>query len=124
MGNELVINDVVEMEDLSEGQKSHDRVTEEIVLDSREGQLLAGVKDPDFPDSAPSSSKQSGAKGSNSLELSNPIRRCLKKLFRQNRTSMWLLGYIAIVSTWPLLGAALQLVFKKKLKSVLLANRA
>lgn len=72
MGNELVTNDVVEMEDLSEGQKSHDRVTEEIVLDSREGQLLAGVN-PNFPYSVPSSSKQSeGAKGSNSLELSNP----------------------------------------------------
>ncbi|KAH7860024.1 hypothetical protein Vadar_008259 [Vaccinium darrowii] len=119
MGNELVTNDVVDMEDLSEGQKSHDRVTEEIVLDSREGQLLAGVN-PNFPYSVPSSSKQSeGAKGSNSLELSNPIRRCLNKLFRQNRTSIWLLGYIAIVSTWPLLGAALQFVFKKKLKSVL-----
>uniref|UniRef100_A0A803Q3Q4 Uncharacterized protein n=1 Tax=Cannabis sativa TaxID=3483 RepID=A0A803Q3Q4_CANSA len=35
-----------------------------------------------------------------------PIKRCLDLLRRQNRFSIWLLAYIAIVTSWPLLGSA------------------
>ncbi|GFY85516.1 hypothetical protein Acr_04g0002540 [Actinidia rufa] len=115
MGNELVTDDAVE--DFSEVQKSHDRVTEEVVLDSKEGELPTGVTD--CPLNIPQTSKQvAGAKGVKTFDVTNPIRRCLNQLSRQNKTSMWLLGYIAIISTWPLVGAALHFVFKKKLKSI------
>ncbi|PSS31841.1 Embryogenesis-associated protein [Actinidia chinensis var. chinensis] len=115
MGNELVTDDAVE--DFSEVQKSHDRVTEEVVLDSKEGELPTGVTD--CPLNIPQTSKQvAGVKGVKTFDVTNPIRRCLNQLSRQNKTSMWLLGYIAIISTWPLVGAALHFVFKKKLKSI------
>ncbi|XP_043706298.1 phospholipase ABHD3 isoform X2 [Telopea speciosissima] len=55
-------------------------------------------------------------------DITAPIRRCMDQLSRQNRRSMWLLAYIAIVSTWPLVGSALLVVFKKKLKNVLPAT--
>ncbi|KAI8550822.1 hypothetical protein RHMOL_Rhmol06G0137300 [Rhododendron molle] len=124
MGNELVTNDVVEIEHLPKVQKSHDIVPEEIILDSKEGEVPIRAN-PNFRNTVPRSSKQpEGAKGRNSVESTNPIRRCWNQLFQQNRISMWLLGYIAIVSTWPLVGAALHFVFKKKLRSVLPANKA
>ncbi|XP_058218065.1 embryogenesis-associated protein EMB8 isoform X3 [Rhododendron vialii] len=124
MGNELVTNDVVEIEHLTKVQKSHDIVTEEIVLDSKEGEVPIRAN-PNFRNTVPGTSKQpEGAKGRNSVESTNSIRRCLNQLFQQNRISMWLLGYIAIVSTWPLVGAALHFVFKKRLRSVLPANKA
>ncbi|XP_057490682.1 embryogenesis-associated protein EMB8 isoform X2 [Actinidia eriantha] len=115
MGNELVTDDAVE--DFSEVQNSHDRVTEVVVLDSKEGELPTGVTD--CPLNIPQTSKQvAGAKGVKTFDVTNPIRRCINQLSRQNKTSMWLLGYIAIISTWPLVGAALHFVFKKKLKSI------
>lgn len=124
MGNEIVTNDVVEIEHLPKVQKIHDIVTEEIVLDSKESEVPIRAN-PNFRNIVPGTSKQpEGAKGRNSVESTNPIRRCLNQLFQQNRISMWLLGYIAIVSTWPLVGAALHFVFKKKLRSVLPANKA
>jgi hypothetical protein len=33
--------------------------------------------------------------------------------------SMWLLAYIAIMTSWPLVGSALQIFFRKKLRNVL-----
>lgn len=49
-------------------------------------------------------------------ELKTPIKKCLNKLSRQNRTSMWLLALVAISSSWPLVGTALRYIFKKKLR--------
>ncbi|KAG9444003.1 hypothetical protein H6P81_015343 [Aristolochia fimbriata] len=43
-----------------------------------------------------------------------PLRNCLNLLVRQNRSSMWLLAYIAIVTTWPLVGSTLLTSFRKK----------
>ncbi|XP_068663379.1 embryogenesis-associated protein EMB8-like [Aristolochia californica] len=43
-----------------------------------------------------------------------PVRKCINKLARHNRNSMWLLAYIALVTTWPLVGSALLVRFRKK----------
>ncbi|KAL6962042.1 hypothetical protein U1Q18_036998 [Sarracenia purpurea var. burkii] len=107
MGNELMTNDVVE--DFPEVQNSRDKVTEEVALDSKECEPMTQVKPDHLPEDV------------NSFDITNPIRRCLNQLSRQNKTSMWLLGYIAIISTWPLVGAALHF-FKKKIRTVLPAK--
>ncbi|XP_052202619.1 embryogenesis-associated protein EMB8-like [Diospyros lotus] len=74
---------------------------------------------PDFPPNAAQTSEQATTvKDRNSSIITNRIGRCLNELFLQKRTSMWLLGYIAILSSWPLVGAALHFVFKKKLGKV------
>ncbi|KAI0519636.1 hypothetical protein KFK09_007090 [Dendrobium nobile] len=46
------------------------------------------------------------------------MKTCLKQLSRQSQKSLWLLAYIAIVSSWPLVGSALLFVFRSKLKGV------
>ncbi|KAH7835137.1 hypothetical protein Vadar_023175 [Vaccinium darrowii] len=48
-----------------------------------------------------------------------PIRRYVDQLSRHSRKSIWLLAYIAIVTTWPLVGPALALFFKKRFRSIL-----
>lgn len=50
-------------------------------------------------------------------DLIVPIRRCMDQLSRSSRISIWLLACIAITTTWPLVGSALTLFFKKKFKS-------
>ncbi|RVW70941.1 hypothetical protein CK203_050550 [Vitis vinifera] len=45
-----------------------------------------------------------------------PIKRRMDQLSRYSRKSIWLLVYIAIVTTWPLVGSALLLTLKRNSK--------
>ncbi|XP_074273302.1 embryogenesis-associated protein EMB8-like [Silene latifolia] len=44
------------------------------------------------------------------------IKRQLDQLSRHSRKSMWLLTYVAIATSWPLVGSALFFFFKRKIK--------
>lgn len=46
-----------------------------------------------------------------------PIKTIMQ-LSRQQKHSMWILAYIAIVTTWPLVGSVLMFNFKKKVKNM------
>ncbi|KAB5574452.1 hypothetical protein DKX38_001646 [Salix brachista] len=50
-------------------------------------------------------------------DLAAPVRRQMDQLLRLSRNSIWLLAYIAIVTTWPLVGPALLPFLKRKFKS-------
>lgn len=50
------------------------------------------------------------------------VRRRVDQLSRQSRKSIWLLAYIAIMSSWPILGSALLFIFRKRLKKILPAT--
>jgi len=47
-----------------------------------------------------------------------PFKRYLGQLSRQNQWSIWLLVYIAITTSWPLVGSALYIVFGKKIRDI------
>ncbi|XP_047321768.1 embryogenesis-associated protein EMB8-like [Impatiens glandulifera] len=51
------------------------------------------------------------------LEILSRMRQHFDRLVRKNKGSLWLLAYIAVLSTWPLLGTALHYIFKRKLKN-------
>lgn len=46
-----------------------------------------------------------------------PVRKCIDCLARRSGKSIWLLAYIAIVTTWPMVRPALLLLFKKRYKN-------
>lgn len=46
-----------------------------------------------------------------------PIKTMMQ-LSRQQKRSMWILAYIAIVTTWPLVGSVLMFTFKRKVKNM------
>ncbi|XP_011092322.1 phospholipase ABHD3-like isoform X2 [Sesamum indicum] len=48
-----------------------------------------------------------------------PVKRCLNQLSRQNRKSLWLLAYIAILTTWPVVGSALSVFLRKRFQDLL-----
>lgn len=56
--------------------------------------------------------KDNSRQGYNSLIV--PLMNRVDQLSRYSRKSVWLLAYIAIVTTWPLLGPALLLSIKKR----------
>lgn len=48
----------------------------------------------------------------------NGIKKCLNQLTRCYRNKMWLLAYLAIGSSWPLLRLAYRLILKNKFRSI------
>eukprot|EP00257_Ricinus_communis_P027069 XP_025014483.1 embryogenesis-associated protein EMB8 isoform X2 [Ricinus communis] len=46
------------------------------------------------------------------------VRRYVNQISKQNRGSVWLLAFIAVVTGWPLLGSAL-IICRKKLRNIL-----
>ncbi|KAF2319945.1 hypothetical protein GH714_020809 [Hevea brasiliensis] len=55
----------------------------------------------------------------NLSDLIVPIRRHMGQLSRGCRISIWLLAYIAVVTTWPLVGSALLLFINRKFKNII-----
>lgn len=58
--------------------------------------------------------KDNTPQGYNSLL--GPLKKRVDQLSKYSRKSIWLLAYIAIVTTWPLLGPALLLSIKKRFR--------
>ncbi|KAL1200799.1 Embryogenesis-associated protein EMB8 [Cardamine amara subsp. amara] len=58
--------------------------------------------------------KDNTPQGYNSLL--GPLKKRMDQLSRYSQKSIWLLAYIAIVTTWPLLGPALLLSIKKRFR--------
>ncbi|KAL5715702.1 hypothetical protein ACHQM5_017489 [Ranunculus cassubicifolius] len=55
-------------------------------------------------------------------DAAGPVKRRIKELSRHSRTSIWLLAYIAMITTWPLLGPAMLALFRRKVRDVLPAS--
>lgn len=51
-------------------------------------------------------------------KLGVPVSKGIKVIARQNGRALWLLAYIAIVTTWPLVGSALFLSGRRRLKKI------
>ncbi|KAJ8749323.1 hypothetical protein K2173_018806 [Erythroxylum novogranatense] len=54
--------------------------------------------------------------------LIDPVRQQIGQLLSRSRVSIWLLAYVAIMTTWPLAGSALLLFIKKRFKNFLPAT--
>lgn len=83
--------------------------------DKAEDKISDTGKSGEIPNAAADSALSPGRDANN---INVPIRRCVDQLSRYSRKSMWLLAYIAIITTWPVAGSALLLFFKKKFRNV------
>lgn len=93
--------------------ETHDMVPEEKV--NEQDELVANTKSGDSSGTAQTSS----ARDAMVLDVMTPFKRYLSQLSRQNRWSIWLLVYIAITTSSPLVGSVLYAVFGKKLRDLL-----
>ncbi|QCE07985.1 embryogenesis-associated protein EMB8-like [Vigna unguiculata] len=62
---------------------------------------------------------QIGSAQDATANVMRPFKIYLGQLSRQNQWSIWLLVYIAITTSWPLVGSALYIVFGKKIRNIL-----
>lgn len=97
-----------------------------------DGMVVAAQKDEIDTDKPPAESTQhhpgQSSQDNNSTEslkddkITTRLKRSINQLSRQSNKSMWLLAYIAIISTCPLVGSLILIIFRRKLKNVLPAS--
>ena len=109
---------VGEAEETSESQKSNHGIDE--IVSVVEQDVQTSQPKPNFLANTPSPtlSQATSIQDAKPPDVLAPVKRCLDLLSSQNRCSIWLLAYIAIVTSWPLLGSAFNIVFRKKLRNV------
>ncbi|TVU36374.1 hypothetical protein EJB05_18306, partial [Eragrostis curvula] len=56
-------------------------------------------------------------------EIITPVKRSINQLTRYQGRSVWLLAYIAFVTSWPLLGSLAFITFRKKIRNPLRAKK-
>lgn len=105
---------------------SNDPLSSDVVEDPSERPKVNDddIVVPDAEEHAPSG--RASRQLSNNRELKTlgltGIMKWLKQLFSHNRRSTWMLSYIAIMSTLPLLGVALHSLFKKRFNKAVLTK--
>ncbi|GER27480.1 alpha/beta-hydrolase domain-containing protein [Striga asiatica] len=108
--------------DLTEGvaeKNSHD----DDVDDDHVGQIVSAAENESGPTSISRKPDfHPSENGGYSKSSSGFIERCFYQISRQSNKSVWLLAYIAVISSWPIVGAAFGFLFKRKFKKVLPAK--
>ncbi|KAI3445597.1 hypothetical protein Pfo_002262 [Paulownia fortunei] len=51
-----------------------------------------------------------------------PVEKCLNQVSYQNQKSLWVLVYIAIITTWPIVGSTLAVFFRKMFQDLFSEN--
>ncbi|KAJ4701166.1 embryogenesis-associated protein EMB8 [Melia azedarach] len=117
VGNEQIRNNIIEDSPVS--QKVDHKMKNEMAPESeQQDEQLTQVKSDSVPSTVQICEPPTNTPDAKLLNLTASITSCLNQLSRRNRRSTWLLAYIAIITTWPLLGSALQIIFRKKRKNV------
>ncbi|KAK2659241.1 hypothetical protein Ddye_005774 [Dipteronia dyeriana] len=111
VGNEQTRNSMVE--DLPESQKTYN-IDNETVPNIEQGEQLMEAKSDALPNIVQTCEQPTNIPDVKFPNVTASVRRYLNQLQQQNMISIWLLAYIAIVTTWPLVGSALSIIFRKK----------
>lgn len=105
----------------SDGQINQAQATENTVAvsDPREHQTEVAADSIQEPTESSRHKAQDDMYTNVLLDIAVPIKKSINQIYRQSGTSMWLLAYIAVVTSWPVVGSILLIVFRKKLSTVL-----
>lgn len=105
------------VEDSKKLQKLDHKKVNEMLSDAEQVWHLTETKSNFVAETAQSSEQGTINQEDKSPDATAAVRRCLNQISRQNRKSIWLLALIAIVTSWPLVGSALTIIFRKKLRN-------
>ncbi|KAL9449445.1 hypothetical protein AB3S75_011389 [Citrus x aurantiifolia] len=112
VGNEQTRNSIV----------GDHQTNSEMVLDNEQDEQLTGAKSDAVPNTDRTCEPPANTPDTELRNLTASVTSCLNQLSQRNKRSMWLLAYVAIITTWPLVGSALRYIFGKKRKNVLSAT--
>uniref|UniRef100_A0A803L054 Serine aminopeptidase S33 domain-containing protein n=1 Tax=Chenopodium quinoa TaxID=63459 RepID=A0A803L054_CHEQI len=85
--------------------------------EDRDQQLRESVPN-DVPSESQTHEQKSSTCNASCHGATSLIKRRLEQLTRHSKKSIWLLAYVAIVTSWPLVGSAFYFFFKRKIKNI------
>ncbi|XP_021760455.1 embryogenesis-associated protein EMB8-like [Chenopodium quinoa] len=88
-----------------------------MVKEDRDQQLRELVPN-DVPSESQTHEQKSSTCDAPCHSATSHIKRRLEQLTRHSGKSIWLLAYVAIVTSWPLVGSAFYFFFKRKIKNI------
>ncbi|OMO56748.1 hypothetical protein COLO4_35563 [Corchorus olitorius] len=116
VGNEHAQNNIVE--DVSGLRNIQPKKCDDGVSTSEQNKHLTASKSDVIPCATQVSEQSSNWQDVKSFDVISPLKRFLNHLSHQNGKSMWLLVYIAIITSWPIVGSTLRIFSRKKLRNV------
>ncbi|KAH7568161.1 hypothetical protein JRO89_XS07G0249900 [Xanthoceras sorbifolium] len=116
VGNEKTRNSM--FGDLPESRKMYHNVDNETVPNAEQDEQCTAAKSDALPTIVLTSEQPTNIPDVKIPNITASVNRYLNWLPQSSRISVWLLAYIAIVTTWPLVGSAIGIIFRKKHKNV------
>ncbi|KAL5846036.1 hypothetical protein ACOSQ3_009560 [Xanthoceras sorbifolium] len=116
VGNEKTRNSM--FGDLPESRKMYHNVDNETVPNAEQDEQCTAAKSDALPTIVLTSEQPTNIPDVKIPNITASVNRYLNWLPQSSRISIWLLAYIAIVTTWPLVGSAIGIIFRKKHKNV------
>ncbi|TQD94904.1 hypothetical protein C1H46_019450, partial [Malus baccata] len=118
VGNEQAMdNKNNKIGDVLKQQKIHYRATNEMVSGEQDEEMIQAELHL-FAEIPQSSEQVTSMQDAKPLDVTTSVRRCLDRQSRQCKWSLWLLVYVCIATSWPLVGSALKIVLQKKLRNL------
>lgn len=93
------------VQDMPNQQTANVSTNDEVILDKEEADYVRKNDQPERYEEK------------DTPQVTTPARKCIDCLARRSGKSIWLLAYIAIITTWPMVRPALSLLFKKRYKN-------
>ncbi|RXH87947.1 hypothetical protein DVH24_037592 [Malus domestica] len=115
VGNEQAMDNKIG--DVLKPQKIHYRATNEMVSGEQDEEMIQAELHL-FAEIPQSSEQVTSMQDAKPLDVTTSVRRCLDRHSRQSKWSLWLLVYVCIATSWPLVGSALKIVLQKKLRNL------
>ncbi|XP_048437168.1 uncharacterized protein LOC125475845 [Pyrus x bretschneideri] len=115
VGNEQAMDSKIG--DVLEPQKIHCRVTNEMVSGEQDEEMIQAESHL-FAEIPQSSEQVTSMQDAKPLDVTTTVGRCLDQPSQQTKWSLWLLVYVSIVTSWPLVGSALKIVLQGKLRNL------
>ncbi|KAJ6884714.1 hypothetical protein NC652_031654 [Populus alba x Populus x berolinensis] len=107
------------IEDIKNLQMLSEEKTTEILSNGEQEKHVTEAKSDFMSETCQTSEIAKNIQGVESPDITSPLRRFLNQISQQNSISTWLLAFIAIRTSWPLVGSITKFIFRKRSRKIM-----
>ncbi|KAB5529960.1 hypothetical protein DKX38_020041 [Salix brachista] len=107
------------IEDIKKLQMLGEEKTNEMLSNAEQEKHFTGAKSDFVSETCQTSEIAKNIQGVKSPDIDSPFRRFLNQMSQQNSIAMWLLAFIAIRTSWPLVGSITKFIFRKRSRKIM-----
>lgn len=107
------------IEDIKNLQMLSEEKTTEMLSNAEQEKHVTEAKSDFMSETCQTSEIAKNIQGVESPDITSPLRRFLNQISQQNSISIWLLAFIAIRTSWPLVGSLTKFIFRKRSRKIM-----